>query len=98
MHLLNQSFHRTNNEQIVWVTYQIAGFDRVNFVSDITNTVLQDESFLIRALSFEADGIRATGVLTIQIQHGMQPVNTLTQRLRSVQGVVSLRESHEQLP
>lgn len=96
MPLQNQPY-QTNYEQIVRVTYHIAGFDRVNFVSDITNTVPQDESFLIRALSFEADGIRATGVLTIQTRHGMQPVTTLTQRLRSVQGIVSLRESHEQL-
>ncbi|MBD2756184.1 hypothetical protein [Spirosoma validum] len=97
MSSVNPGSHRANYEQTVRVTYYIAGFDRVNFVSDIANTVPQDESFAIRTLSFEADGIRANGVLTIQIRHSMMPVYNLTQRLRSVRGIVSLQESHEQL-
>lgn len=95
MSLLNQPSPPIAYKQITRVTYHIAGFDRPNFVSDIANTVPQDGSFLIRTLAFEADGIRANGTLTIQVQPETQPVTSLTQRLQSVRGLVSLRESHD---
>ncbi|MBD2705533.1 hypothetical protein IC229_33300 [Spirosoma sp. BT702] len=87
MSLSHQVSQQTRYEPTVRVTYRIAGFDRPNFVSDIADSVPQDDSFLIRTLAFEADGIQAMGVLTIQIQHGIQPMYNLTQRLRSVQGI-----------
>lgn len=74
------------------VTYQIAGFDRLNFVSDIADTVPQNGDYTIRALSFEADGIRANGLLTVQMQEKHRLNGSLVQRLRSVQGIVSVRE------
>lgn len=74
------------------VTYQIAGFDRLNFVSDIANTVPQDGNYTIRALSFEANGIQASGLLTVQMQENHRLNGSLMQRLRSVRGLVSIRE------
>ncbi|WP_420150536.1 hypothetical protein [Spirosoma sp.] len=74
------------------ITYQIAGFDRPSFVSDIANTVPQDGSYLIRTLCFEADGVQANGVLTIQMRDDIGLANSLIQRLRSVRGLVSVRE------
>lgn len=77
---------------IAHVTYQIAGFDRLNFVSDIANTVPQDGSYTIRALSFEADGLQANGLLTVQMREEQRLGNSLIQRLRSIRGMVSVRE------
>ena len=79
-------------ELIAHVTYQIAGFDRLNFVSDIANTVPLDGSCTIRALSFEADGLQATGLLTVQMREEQRVGSILAQRLRSVRGMVSVRK------
>ena len=77
---------------VAHVTYQIAGFDRLNFVSDIANTIPQDGNITIRALSFEADGVQASGLLTVQMQEEHRLSGSLVQRLRSVRGLVSIRE------
>lgn len=77
---------------VAHVTYQIAGFDRLNFVSDIANTVPQDGDYTIRALSFEGDGIQASGLLTVQMEEKHRLNGFLVQRLRSVRGMVSVRE------
>ena len=74
------------------VTYQIAGFDRPSFVSDIANVIPQDGTYLIRTLCFEADGVQANGVLTIQMQDDVRLTNSLVQRLRSVRGLVSVQQ------
>ncbi len=74
------------------VTYQIAGFDRLNFVSDIANTVPQDGTYIIRALCFEGDGVQASGLLTVQVRDTQRTEGFLAQRLRSVRGMVSVRE------
>ncbi|GAB3796775.1 hypothetical protein GCM10028819_15000 [Spirosoma humi] len=77
---------------VAHVTYQIAGFDRLNFVSDIANTVPQDGGYIIQALSFEGDGIQASGLLTVQMQEKHRRDGSLVQRLRSVRGMVSVQE------
>lgn len=77
---------------VAHVTYQIAGFDRLNFVSDIAGTVPQDGGYTIRALSFEGDGVQASGLLTVQMQEEHRRNGFLAQRLRSVRGMVSVRE------
>ncbi|GAB4017667.1 ACT domain-containing protein [Spirosoma koreense] len=79
-------------DHLVPVTYQIAGFDRINFVSDITNTVPQDGLYTIRALHFESDGLQAHGLLTVRMREVHRLAGSLIQRLRSVQGIVSIRE------
>ncbi|MCK8495031.1 hypothetical protein M0L20_24380 [Spirosoma sp. RP8] len=82
---------------MIQVTYHISGFDRLNFVSDITSSVPQDESVFIRTLNFEADGVLANGILTIQVQQKTQPISNLAQRFYAVPGVISLSESTEQV-
>jgi hypothetical protein len=77
---------------VAHVTYQLAGFDRINFVSDIAAVIPQDGSCTIRALNFEADGIKANGLLTIQMWEESRTKGLLIQRLQSVGGMVSVRE------
>ncbi|WP_041616244.1 hypothetical protein [Spirosoma linguale] len=77
---------------VTHVTYQLAGFDRLNFVSDITNTVPTDGAYTIRAICFEGDGLQATGLLTVQMQEEHRIQGFLVQRLKSIQGMVSVRE------
>lgn len=77
---------------VAHVTYQLAGFDRQNFVSDITSTVPTDGSYTIRAICFEGDGLQATGLLTVQMREETRLNGFLVQRLKSIQGMVSVRE------
>ena len=53
------------------VSYQISGFDRINFVGDITNAIGQNEHCRIVNLAFECDGLRAAGQLTILTDNGI---------------------------
>ncbi|MBD2703692.1 hypothetical protein IC229_23810 [Spirosoma sp. BT702] len=78
-------------ENLTHVTYQIAGFDRLNFVSDITQAVPQSDNYLIRAICFEADGVQANGLLTVQMQGDTSFADKLIQRLQLVRGLVSVR-------
>ncbi|GAB3712626.1 hypothetical protein GCM10027592_51230 [Spirosoma flavus] len=78
-------------ENVTHVTYQIAGFDRVNFVSDITQAVPQSDSYLIKSIAFEADGVQANGLLTVQMQGDTLFADKLIQRLRMVRGLVSVQ-------
>ncbi|UFH56826.1 hypothetical protein [Spirosoma sp. KNUC1025] len=80
------------NGRITHVTYQIEGFDRLSFVSDIAAIVPQDDSYSIRALCFEADGVQAYGVLTVRMREENRQTGFLVQRLQSVLGIVSVRE------
>lgn len=73
------------------LTYQVIGFDRVQFVSDLTEAIPQDGSYQLAGLQFECDGVRAMGSLTIQVKHGKHTTG-LDERLRAVRGVVSVRE------
>lgn len=69
--------------------YTMAGFDRLNFVNDITEVILQDETCQITRLSFDADGVQARGSLTIRTQQ-QQRFATIHSRLRTVKGMVSV--------
>jgi|GEM_PF-4314238 putative lipoic acid-binding regulatory protein len=73
------------------VTYQVAGFDRVQFVSDVIQAVTLDGNTPILDLHFESDGIRAGGRVTVQSKNQYQ-TTTLHERLRSVQGVVNVEQ------
>lgn len=77
----------------VWpsTTYRIIGFDRLNFVSDVADAVPLDDAHHIRGLSFESDGLQASGLLTIQVADQVHQ-RSLYQRLRSVRGIVSVQE------
>lgn len=75
-----------------WQTvYQIVGFDRLNFVGDVTNAVPQDEHCRILGMSFEADGVRAVGHLTVGA-NDQQRFLLIDCRLRIVQGLVSVTQ------
>ncbi|MFD2933295.1 hypothetical protein [Spirosoma flavum] len=91
MHVLITSPPPDIHEFVIHVTYQISGFDRINFVNDITAIVLQDSSCEIRSLSFEADGLKANGLLIVQMRQE-KPHYNLARRLQSVRGMVSVRE------
>lgn len=80
------------NELSASVTYQLLGFDRLNFVSDIASMVPADGSYTICALCFEADGVQANGVLTVQMREEQRRRGGLVERLQSVRGMVSVRE------
>ena len=71
--------------------YQIIGFDRINFVGDVANAVPQDEYCQITGLSFEADGIRVDGRLTIHVQDERH-LSAIDRQLRAVRGVVSAKQ------
>lgn len=73
------------------LTYQIIGFDRVQFVSDLTDAIPQDGRFQLAEMRFECDGVLASGLLTVQVAGQESPV-ALDQRLRAVRGVVCVRE------
>lgn len=73
--------------------YQIIGFDRRNFVDDVTNAIPQNETCRITGLSFESDGIRANGQLTVQVPDERYLLQ-IDRRLRSVRGLVSFRKTN----
>ena len=72
------------------ISYRVAGFDRLNFVNDITNAIPQDDACQIERLDFEADGVQAHGWLIIRVQQ-QQWFTTIHDRLRSVRGIVSVQ-------
>lgn len=72
------------------MVYQITGFDRVNFVDDVANAVPQGEHCRITGLTFEADGVRANGQLTLWVG-GDQYLTAIYGRLRAVRGLVSVQ-------
>ncbi|GAB3953916.1 hypothetical protein GCM10028805_38610 [Spirosoma harenae] len=74
------------------VTYQIDGFDRLNFVSDIMSIVPEEEDCTIRAISFEVSGWRASGRLTIQMREKNRQKSGLMSKLRAIRGVVRVLE------
>ncbi|MDB5240686.1 MAG: hypothetical protein JWP57_1311 [Spirosoma sp.] len=80
------------NTLIDWyqISYSLAGFDRPRFVSDITETIPQDESCQIARLSFIGDGIQARGQLTIRVRQP-QGFSLIQDRLRAVKGMVSVQ-------
>ena len=43
--------------------FQLIGFDRLNFVDDVTNAIPQNEQCHITNLLFEGDGVRVKGCL-----------------------------------
>lgn len=73
------------------LTYQVLGFDRVQFVSDLTEAIPQDGGYQLAGLRFECDGVRASGCLMVQVAPGKSH-SALDQRLRAVRGVVSVQE------
>lgn len=72
--------------------YQIIGFDRLHFVSDVTNAVPQDEHCRITGLSFEGDGIRVNGQLTVQVDDERQ-LSQIDYQLRTIRGLVSVKQT-----
>lgn len=73
--------------------YQITGFDRLNFVSDVTNAVPQDEHCRITGLCFEGDGIRVNGQLTVQVDDEWH-LSQIDYQLRTIRGLVSVKQTN----
>lgn len=71
--------------------YQIVGFDRLNFVSDVANAVPQDEHCRITGLSFEGDGIRVNGRLMVQVDD-VRHLSQIDYQLRAIRGLVSVKQ------
>ena len=78
-------------DELTRVRYRIVGFDRVNFVGDVADAIPQGDTCRISSLCFEADGLQAIGLLTIQWQSQPQLV-IIRQRLESVRGVVRVEQ------
>ena len=72
--------------------FQITGFDRLQFVSDVMDAIPQDSHCRLAQVIFEADGIRATGRLTVQADD-RQRFLQIDQQLRRVQGLVSVTKT-----
>lgn len=82
---------KTSQHPAPWLetVFQVTGFERIQFVSDLVATLPQEETFRLDRLNFETDGVRVCGSLTIRTQNGRQ-LDGITQRLRAVSGVVSV--------
>jgi hypothetical protein len=90
------SIHQNLSDKPVqpgWQTiYQIIGFDRPNFVGDVTNAVPQHEHCRITGLWFEGDGIRAKGCLAVQVTDQRHLIS-IDRQLRAVRGLVSIQQT-----
>lgn len=73
--------------------FQLIGFDRLNFVGDVTNAIPQNEQCRITSLLFEADGIRAKGRLTVHVADAHY-LTLIDRQLRSVRGLVSINQTN----
>jgi hypothetical protein len=72
------------------ISYSLAGFDRPSFVSDITDSIREDDTCQIARLSFVGDGIQARGQLTIRVRQP-QGFTSIGDRLRAVKGMVCVQ-------
>lgn len=73
-------------------TFQIIGFDRFNFVGDVTNSIPQGEQCRLTNLSFEVNGVRVDGWLTVRVQDEHQ-VATISRQLQAMRGLVSVKQT-----
>ncbi|PRY39932.1 ACT domain-containing protein [Spirosoma oryzae] len=69
------------------VFFDVIGFDRVQFVSDVLAAATGSEQARIAHLSFEADGVRSTGRLTVQVTDSRQ-LEQIDRRLQLVRGLI----------
>ncbi|MBD2702283.1 hypothetical protein IC229_16640 [Spirosoma sp. BT702] len=81
---------RTGNSQ--QVIYQILGFDRPSFVSDVTNAVPVKNSCRITSMSFEGDGIQVNGQLILEVVD-QQLLTHIENQLQSVRGLVRVTQT-----
>ncbi|MEZ0539350.1 hypothetical protein [Fibrella arboris] len=87
---MNTNYQPPSYQQSV---YRIIGFDRLNFVSDVANAIPQDEHCRITGLSFEGDGIRVNGYLTVQADD-MAQWSLIDYQLRAIKGLVSVQQTN----
>lgn len=71
------------------IDYQLMGFDRPCFVSDVLEAVPQTDGCRLVSAHFESDGLRAVGRLALRLPIE-QPVGRIGQRLQSVKGMVKV--------
>ena len=75
------------------MSFQLVGFDRLNFVGDVTNAIPQNEQCRITNLLFEGDGIRATGCLTVLVTDPYF-LALINRQLRSVRGLIRVDQTN----
>ncbi|GAA4455878.1 hypothetical protein GCM10023189_24270 [Nibrella saemangeumensis] len=78
-------------EDWLQTVFQVIGFERLAFVSDVAEAVPQDETCRLAELRFESDGVRVSGQLTVRSSDNRQ-LSGITRRLLAVRGVVSVNE------
>ena len=71
--------------------FEVIGFDRIQFVSEIMDAIPQDDHCRLTGVCFEADGIRATGRFTVQVDDRQQ-LALINRRLRIVRGLVRVTQ------
>jgi (p)ppGpp synthase/HD superfamily hydrolase len=67
--------------------FEVIGFDRVQFVSDVLAAATGSEQARIAHISFEADGVRSTGRFTVQVTDSRQ-LEQIDRRLQLVRGLI----------
>ena len=71
---------------------EILGFDRIGFVNDVAKEI--SKWAIIKTLAFEANGIKSTGKLSIEI--GNHPnITSLFECLKSVKGLATVKQIEE---
>lgn len=71
--------------------FEVIGFDRVQFVSDVLAAATGAEQARIAHISFEADGVRSTGRVTVQVTDCRQ-LEQIDRRLQLVRGLIRVTQ------
>lgn len=71
--------------------FDVIGFDRVQFVSDVLAAATGLEQARIARMSFEADGVRSTGRFTVQVTDCRQ-LEQIGRRLQLVRGLIRVTQ------
>lgn len=85
---MNPAAPAPTQEQAV---FEVIGFDRLRFVSDVMDAIPQNGHCRLATVCFEADGIRATGRLTVQADDRRQ-LAQIDRRLRIIRGLVRVTQ------
>lgn len=85
---MNQSILPTTDRQVL---FEVLGFDRPHFISDVLEAASVPGRISLCHLSFEADGVRTVGWFTIQVNSPVQ-LNHINQQLQTIQGLVRVTQ------
>lgn len=71
------------------IDYQLMGFDRPCFVSDVLEALPLTDVCRLVSVHFESDGLRAVGRLALHLPIE-QPIGRIGHQLQSVKGMVKV--------